>query len=72
MTADCIFWAVTGLFIGIVLGMFVMLCRFCRDVDDLYDTAFDSGVEYERENQRIADWLRRKETEVFGDAAKDG
>ncbi len=70
MTIDCIFWAMTGGLIGVILGMLLMLCKTCRDLDGLYDTAFDSGVEYERENQQIAELLKKKEPGVIKDAAE--
>lgn len=64
MTIDCVFWAVTGGLVGVILGMFLMLCRIGREMDGLYDTAFDSGVAYEKETQQIAELVRKKDTRM--------
>lgn len=64
MIIDYIFWAVTGGLVGMVVGMFLMLCRIGRDMESLYDTAFDSGVAYEKETRQIAELLRKKDTRM--------
>ena len=68
MTIDCIFWAMTGVYVGVIIGMFIMLCKIGRDIDSMYDTAFDSGVAYEKETQKIAELIRENEPGVIKDA----
>lgn len=68
MTIDCIFWAMTGVYVGVIIGMFLMLRKIDRDFDSLYDTAFDSGVAYEKETQQIAELIRENEPGVTKDA----
>jgi hypothetical protein len=68
MTIDCIIWAMTGVYVGVIIGMFIMLCRIERDLDSMYDTAFDSGVAYEKETQKIAELIRENEPGVIKDA----
>ena len=68
MTIDCIIWAVTGVYVGVIIGMFIMLCKIERDLDSMYDTAFDSGVAYEKETQQIAELIRENEPGMIKDA----
>ena len=58
----------TGVYVGVIIGMFLMLCKIERDLDSLYDTAFDSGVAYEKETQQIAELIRENEPGVIKNA----
>lgn len=57
-----------GVCVGVIIGAYLMLCKIERDFDSLYDTAFDSGVAYEKETQQIAELIRENEPGVTKNA----
>ena len=58
-------------FLGFLLGGFVMAFCLTKDVDRIWDGAFEAGEQYGAESERIRQALGEKEQVVFSKLVVD-
>ena len=56
-------------FLGFLLGVFTMAFCLMKDVDRIWDEAFEAGEQYGAESERIRQTLGEKERETFSKVA---
>ena len=58
-------------FLGFILGMFFMAVCLMKDVDRIWDGAFEAGEQYGAESERIRQAIGEKERVVFSKLVVD-